>query len=417
VSIAQTFRDYRALDRRIWTVAAVRAVNTGGLSLAMAFMAIYLVDDRGLSAQLYGWIYLGANLGQSVAQGYAGEFSDRLGRRRIMALSLVVRAAVIAAIGAEILVDASLWIIGPTLLVSAVLRGIFEPVAYALVADIARPDQRVAAYGLQRMGTNLGWAIGPAMGGLLAAVMHFGYVFFIAAAFLVVAAWFSGRIDDPAASAERTDTRISVRQGLAEAFGRRDLTVLLVCSFLFAVVHVQLFSTLSIYTSSELDLTKADLGVIYAINGALVLLLQVPAVGYISRVGAPRALLFGSLLYVSCFAAMGAADSELDVALAVFLLTAGEVVVAPAHQTAAAVLGDPRRMGRAFGLLGLAQMLGVAVAPLLGGVLYDHLRHHPMAMWGVLAAVAVAMGCAFWRLGVWLDRAERNRPSADSPVG
>ncbi|HUH00391.1 MAG TPA: MFS transporter, partial [Kofleriaceae bacterium] len=404
MSLRRTFREYRALDRRIWTMAAVRAVNTGGLSLAMAFMAIYLVTDRGLSAQVYGWIYLAANLGQSVAQGYAGELSDRLGRRQIMALSLVVRAAVIAAIGAEILVDASLWLIAPTLLASAVLRGAFEPVAYALVADIARPEQRVAAYGLQRMGTNLGWAVGPAVGGLLAAVIHFGYVFFIAAAFLVIAGWVCARIEDPARHQPHGDTRVSVRQGLAEAFARRDLTLLLLCSFLFAVVHVQLFSTLSIYASSELHLTKADLGVVYAINGAAVLLLQVPAVGYIGRAGAPRALVFGSLLYVSAFLALGLADSGLHVALAVVLLTSGEVVAAPAHQAAAAVLGDARRMGRAFGLLGLAQMLGVAVAPLLGGVLYDYLRQQPLAMWGILGGVALVMAVAFQRLGGWLRR-------------
>jgi MFS family permease len=74
----------------------------------------------------------------------------------------------VALLGGQILVDAPLATIAVTFVISSSLRGCFEPVAYALCADLARPDQRTAAFGLQRMGTNLGWAMGPALGGLLA---------------------------------------------------------------------------------------------------------------------------------------------------------------------------------------------------------------------------------------------------------
>ena len=96
--------------------------------------------------------------------------------------SLVVRAAAIALLGVQILLHAPLWSLALNFVASSALRGCFEPAAYALVADIARPDQRVPAFGLQRMGINLGWAVGPAAGGLLAVVMPYGAVFFFAAA-------------------------------------------------------------------------------------------------------------------------------------------------------------------------------------------------------------------------------------------
>ncbi len=59
-----TLKTYLALDRRIWLLAAARAINTAGLSLVMAFMALYLVTQRGLSGTTTGFIYLGANVGR-----------------------------------------------------------------------------------------------------------------------------------------------------------------------------------------------------------------------------------------------------------------------------------------------------------------------------------------------------------------
>jgi MFS family permease len=402
----ETFRNYARLDRRIWVMAGVRAINTMGLALAMAFMAIYLVDDRGLAASIYGLIYLVANLLQSLSQAWAGELSDRYGRRGIMVGALLIRSLVIAGIGALVLADAPIWLIACVLVVSATLRGCFDPVAYALVADVADPKMRVAAYGLQRMGTNLGWAIGPALGGLMAAVIHYGYVFFIAAGFLVAAAVATARIRDPGhqAGPGGDAPTVSVRDGLTAALRRSDVTLLLVCSLLFAVVHVQLFSTMSVYGAGELSLSKADLGIAYTFNGLIVLALQIPAVGAIDRMGTGRALVAGSLLYTAAYASIGFAVGLPHIVMAVSVLTVGEVLVAPAHQAAAASLGDRKRMGRAFGLLGLAQMVGVAIAPLFGGVLFDAARDRPLVMWGAIAGVAAVMALAFARLATYLPR-------------
>src|ERR671927_233260 len=48
---------YRGLDRRIYVLAAARAVNTMGFSIVMPFMAMYLVEKRGASGATYGFIY------------------------------------------------------------------------------------------------------------------------------------------------------------------------------------------------------------------------------------------------------------------------------------------------------------------------------------------------------------------------
>src|SRR6476620_1359379 len=83
------------------------------------------------------------------------------------------------------------------MVITSALRGCFEPVAYALVSDVVTDDQRIAAFGLQRMGTNLGWAVGPALGGLLTIWLPYGAIFYIAGAGMIAAAFVTMRVVDP----------------------------------------------------------------------------------------------------------------------------------------------------------------------------------------------------------------------------
>jgi len=287
------------------------------------------------------------------------------------------------------------------IIVSASLRGGFEPIASAVVADVAAPADRVAAFGLQRMGINLGWAVGPALGGFLASVIDYGEVFFCAVIPLFVSALVMARLEEPpaAASAPAAATRISLRAALAEAASRGELMLLLVCALVFSTVHIQLFATMSLYAKSELGLVERQIGLLYTINGVLVIVLQVPAVAIIRRLSAERALVIGCLIYSSAFLLIGAAGGAHLLALAVVVATSGEVVLTPAQESTVAELSDPTRLGRAFGLYGTMQMVGVAFAPLLGGIIYDHLRGAPMAMWGTLAGLSFVLALAYARFG------------------
>ena len=163
-------------------MAIARAVNTMGLSLVMSFLGVYVVETPRLSGLALRRDRAGRERSASRwPTRWAGNLSDRIGRRPLITGSLLVR------IGGDRAGSAprccSTRRCGRSalnMLVSSTLRGCFEPVAYALVADVCAPDQRIAAFGLQRMGTNVGWSVGPALGGLLALFVPYGVVFYVA---------------------------------------------------------------------------------------------------------------------------------------------------------------------------------------------------------------------------------------------
>lgn len=384
------------LDRRVWQMMFARCINTMGLSLVMSFLGIYIVETRGYPAWLYGVIALGANLGQSLSSAWAGDLSDRIGRRPLITTSLLVRSAAIAIMGTQILLDAPLWTLAVNMLVSSMLRGCFEPVAYALVADVVSDEQRISAFGLQRMGTNLGWAIGPALGGVLTLVVPYGVVFYAAAAGMLAAAAVTRRVVDPVARVQQPQQpRGELRAALGEAIRDPLLRVLLAGTFIAALVQTQMFSTFGIYMTDELELSKADVGLLYALNGAIVLVLQVPALVLLRRIGIGHALPWASLATALGFGLVGASTGFAGGALAIFALTCGEVLFNPAHQTAIAESADRARRGRAYGIASFVQMVGIAAAPLIGGALLDTIGHRHMELWLVIAGLGVAQAACF----------------------
>jgi len=390
------FATYRVLDRRIFILAAARAVNTMGFSIVMPFMAMYLVEKRGASGATYGFIYFLSGLCAAIGNALAGEVSDRLGRRPVMLTALFLRATNMIGLAFAVLHEQPVVVLGLLIVMNGILRALFDPVASAAVTELCPVANRTAAFGLQRIGVNLGWALGPAIGGTLAATLSYGTLFFAAAGGTVIAALAVARVEDldrPVVHAPIENLSITA---LRDSWQKNHaFFTYLALVFAGSIMTVQLFSTLSVFSKTELLLSERDIGLIYTVNGILVVVLQIPAVRFIDEGGLGRALVLGPLLYTVAFIGIGFSSSFTSVALCVAVLTAGEVVFAPALSDMAAHLGDPKRLGRAFGLFGLMQQLGLSMGPLVGGTLYDHFRHLHIAMWGTIAAGMAAIGVGY----------------------
>jgi MFS family permease len=408
---------FLALDRRIWLIALARTINTMGFSLVMPFIAMHLVEDRGATGAAYGLIYLLSGLFAAAGQGIAGELSDRVGRRAVMITGLTARALNMLALGVAVSLVAPIWVIGSLVVLNGLLRAQFEPAAGAAVTELSPPHLRVAAFGLQRIGVNLGWAVGPALGGLLS-THSYGAMFFVAAPATLLAIFAVlplGRDQRPIATAPKAQRRLSLAQIGAALRENRVFASYLVLVLWGSVLTVQIFATLSVYASTHLGLDKADIGLLYTVNGVMVVLAQVPAVGLARRWGMRRSLVAGAILYAFGYTLFSRAAGFSYLAVGMAILTVGEVVFSPALSDTAATLGDPRRMGRAFGLFGLVQSLGLSLGPLVGGLAFDFLRSRPQDLWVGLAAGMFLLGIAysvFGRLTGVFDRMDARSAGA-----
>ena len=187
------------------------------------------------------------------------------------------------------------------------------------------------------------------------------------------------------ARAPRTAQRERARRARA-ARGARAIRCCACCSlgtFLCALLETQMFSTFSIYMTDELHLSEGRRRP--ALHDQRPRRAAAAAPG--ARADPPARHRDDAAVGVARRRARLRADRRrrrafAGGAIAMITLTGAEVIFDPAHQTAIAEVADPARRGRTFGVVGFAQMIGIAFAPLVGGILLDTIGDHHAAMWG-----------------------------------
>lgn len=376
------------LDAGLWHLFLGRVINTFAFTAAFPFLATHLAVERGVPATAVGAIYMAQGVAGGAFQLVGGTLADRVGRRPMLVLSLGLRAVVTLALGVCILHAAPVIVLAALVVSNALLAGLFQPAADAMVVDLTEERGRLAAFAHQRVAINLGWAMGPIAGGLLAGRTSFATVFLVAAPLMVAAAVVMTRL--PGRSGGDA-TREPPWRALSDLGRDRALKLHLVAALLTFLLAGQLIVTLSLDASSRLGLSPADLGLLWTLNGVLVVVLQMPVARFVQRIGTRSALIAGALVYGLGYASVGFAQAPWFLVVSMVTITAGDLLNAPSQQAAVAARATPDRMGRILGLLGLTMMFGRSTGPLLGGAAHDLLGETPRLMWGMvglLGAVA-----------------------------
>lgn len=145
------------------------ASYTFGLATVMALLSVYAA---GLGIPVF-WIgsvlsifWIGRILGSAVA----GTASDRLGRRRVALIALLVGCVGFVTIGSA---PSLLPIVVGALLAGLSIGGIF-PVNVAIIADNIEPEFRGAAMGLYEMICAIAFMVASAFGGIAAELINPG---------------------------------------------------------------------------------------------------------------------------------------------------------------------------------------------------------------------------------------------------
>jgi MFS family permease len=385
--------DFRALDRRIFILAAARLVVTLGFAAVLPYLGVTLHQERGVPATVVGMIWTAAGLSGAAMQWIAGEVADRVGRRPVLLGAMLLRTVNLVALGYEILHRGPVVAIAALCILNGVLRAFFDPVASAMVADLSAGEHRIAAFSLQRIGVNIGWAFGTmALGFTRTLHVSFGHLFYISAAVTLVAAVAASAITETHARGSAAPSRPPFRLADLAAYrhDRRFMRFLLATLFFF-LLQAQLYATLSLYAADHLHLKLVEISHFYTENGWMVVILQLPAFYYIRRAGTHRVLVIGAFAYAASYALCGLATRELHLLACVALITLAEIISAPAQQTAATSMAPPGRIGTYAGLFGLAQALGQSLGPLVGTSLLDvlpgRLTWPLLALFGVAAAL------------------------------
>src|ERR687895_1886863 len=152
------------LPRSVWLLQVGGLANAFGNGVVLPFVIIYLHNVRGIPLWIAG-LAAAANAGAGIVSGAAGgALADRFNARRVLILSLIGQAAVIACF--PLVREA--WHALALQLLMGCFSGAFWPSQSALLTALTPTDRRHAAFGQQRVTMNLGFGLGGLTGGLIA---------------------------------------------------------------------------------------------------------------------------------------------------------------------------------------------------------------------------------------------------------
>ncbi len=385
----------RGYSRDIWTMFTTNVVTSIGFSVSMPYLSLYLNNVLGIPMTAVGLILMVSLVIGATIGIYGGELSDRMGRKWVMVRSLFLRCLIFFMFGLAIYYRANILIIVVLMIMNACLGSFFMPASQAYVADLTSEERRISAYGLIRIGGNLGWALGPAIGGLLA-TLDYSYLFFVTGFCMLCASLFMLRFSRESLKLEDRvgESKNTIRDIVSVVRDRKFLAFTLICLSIF-IVWGQLVSPISVYSVNRVGITKAQLGILFSINGFLVVIFQYFITHLIPEKKELSALTIGCLVYALGYLFIGLANGFIMLIVAMVIITVGEMVITPAGHSYASILADPKHRGRYLGFFNLSQSFGWAFGPLLGGILLDSIPGRSIAIWSIISGLALVSTVGF----------------------
>lgn len=389
-----------------------------GYAISFPFLAIYLNSQRGMPMSWVGAFLAGSMLVASAAQFVGGEVSDAVGRRKVMVFSLGMRALLIAVIAWAVYARLPLWVIFVVHPVSLFIGSFFDPAARSWVADYTQPAGRMKAYGFLRMGMNAGWAVGPALGGFLAGGSYSVMFFVTASVTALCAVIVSFTVRDFPGLAKGSLTLPSL-SGASLALKHRGFLRFCLIAFTMSAVVSQLVVSTSLYSKAYLGMAEKEIGLLFSINGLMVVFLQYFVTRLMEGRRITRGLAAGALCYAVGYLSFGYAPSFFFAAAGMAVVTIGELMVAPGMQALGANFAPPSEKGRFLGVQGVFQQVGRSTGIFIGsnaiGLISPVFREGP---WFIIAALALAACAGFVSVGRMLTREQdglRETPLPPAP--
>lgn len=383
--------------RPFWFLFWGMLVNSAGASMIWPFMTIYMRQRLDVPLTTVALLLTVNSAAGLVSTFVGGPAVDRFGRKGAMVLSLVISSFTL--VGMSVAGTLRLWTV--VMLANGAFNLLYRVGGDAMVADLIVPDRRAGAYALLRMIANLGVAIGPSVGGFVAA-RSYALAFCIAAGAQALFALLILLFVGETLPRERDALEHSQAHG---GYGPilRDRPFLAFCGVytLSTMAYSLLMVLLPVYAKENFGVLEDRYGFIMATNAAMVVLFQYAVTRVTERHHRAPVLAAGSLCYALGVGSVAWGWNFPTFLASMVVLTIGEMIMVPTSTALAASLAPPDMRGRYMGVYGLTWGVGVGIGPVIGGFLNDHVA--PVAIWYSGLAMALIGAIGFAALGRWLE--------------
>lgn len=349
-----------------------------------------MTQALGFSIREVGVVLACFGLGAITGSWLGGWLTDRFGNFWVQALSLFVAVPLFAILP----LFTSVHALAAAIYILSVVTESFRPANSVSVARYARPENITRAFSLNRMAINLGFSVGPALGGFLASISYH-WIFYgnaigaFAAAVIFVLFFYRRKGAKRAKAAEHTARASMVRSPY------RDWTFLLfsLLCCAYAICFFQLLSTLPLFYQKTHALNEQQVGLILGFSGLVVVVFEMLLVHMAERrLTYATSIGLGTVLCAISFAMLPIPADYWILYASIFLLSISEIWAMPFMASVAVKRASRQNQGAYMGLNALAFSAAHVFSPFLGTRIADEFGFNVLWSGTAIVLVGVAAG-------------------------
>ncbi len=389
--ITRISKTYNEFPRKFWVVVAAAFVDRVGGTMLFPFFSLYVTQKFQIGMTQAGVLLGVYSLSGFVGNMVGGALTDRFGRKSILLFGLVFSALSAISLG----LANRLWMMYALGIMVGLLSDIAGPAWQAMIADILPENQRAEGFGILRVTANLSWIAGPTVAGLLASRSFMLLFGMDAVTSLITAAIILRFIPETmhrtAEAGQPEMTMLDSLGGYTKVFKDGLFIAYIAAMALMTVVYVQMYSTLSVYLRDNHGINPQQYGFLLTSSAVTVVLLQFWVTRRIKNAAPMLMMALGAFFYMIGFSMFGFVGAFALFALAIVLITVGEMIALPVSQALASNFAPEDMRGRYMAVFGMAWGIPSMIGPAAAGYVLDNFN--PNWVWylgGLLCAGSVA---------------------------
>jgi predicted MFS family arabinose efflux permease len=268
--------NFKGFSREIWILTAITFINRAG-TMVIPFLSKYLKEDLHFSYSEVGTILMFFGIGSVIGSWLGGRLSDKIGYYKIMIFSLLTSGVMLVFM--QYIKD--FYSLCFSMLVLMIVADMFRPAMFVSLGAYSTPETRTRALTLVRLAVNLGFATGPALGGLIIMTMNYGGLFWVDGITCILAIlifWWkvpNRKIHKQYANVEEVSN--------SSMFKDKPYWFFLFSCVVSGILFFQLFTTIPLYQKVQFKLSELQTGLLLTLNGGLVFLLEMILVNTAER--------------------------------------------------------------------------------------------------------------------------------------
>lgn len=362
---------FKGLSQEVWMLSVVMLINRSG-SMVLPFLGVYMTDYLRFSLESAGLVLSFYGIGSVLGSWLGGYLTDKFGEYYIQSWSLFLSAPIFLIIP----FFPSVEMMAVLIFLQSTISDTFRPANSVAITKYAKPQNLTKAFSLNRMAVNLGFSIGPALGGILSGISY-NFLFIVNA----IAALSAGVIYVIFFRKRNTIFQKQKKMLPVETFtekGRspyRDFPFLfysLLCT-VFAICFFQFFNTIPLFYKEAAKLSQSTIGFVLGYSGFIIVLLEMPLVSIAERTLKMHQVLFAGIILSGLSYLLLVLGSSIPLlVLSMTILSVGEIWALPFMSTVTAMRAGLGSKGAYMGLNGIAFSFSFIITPFLGTYIVSH---------------------------------------------